>query len=301
LRSLDPTVLAKIGALRLRARTIVEGALTGLHRSPHHGSSIEFAQHKEYSPGDEIRHIDWKAVAKSDRYYVKRYEDETELSAHLVIDTSGSMSYRDRTASKLEYAVFLAAALAYLLIRQQDRVGLHTTGPTPIYVPPRARTTHLHDLLATLDRLLEGGGAGETRVAATLDRVGELVRRRRSLVILFSDLFDAQPVTPLLRRLRAQGHDVVVFQLLDRDELELPFEGITLFQSLEDDRRLLADPRAVRTPYLRELHDFLDRVRRDCTEGGVEHHLIATDRPLERTLLDFLSARAVRHGRRGEL
>jgi uncharacterized protein (DUF58 family) len=291
---LDPVALAKVGSLALRARTIVEGALAGLHRSPHHGSSVEFAEHKEYSPGDEIKHIDWKAYGKFDRYYVKRFEEETELTAHLVLDRSGSMTYKGKGLGKLEYAAHLAAALAYLLIRQQDRVGLYAFGgnAAPMWVPARARTSHLADLHGQLEKVLAGAGAGPTGLPAALDRVAEQAQRRRSLICVLSDLFDPTPDTlTMLRRLRAQRHDVAVFQILDRDELDLPFEGLTQFESLEDDRRLLADPRAVRDEYLRELQAFLQRTREGCAAGDVELHLVPTDQPLERTLLDFLVAR----------
>ena len=264
---LDPVALSRLGTLQLKARTVVEGALTGLHRSPHHGSSVEFAEHKEYSPGDEIRHIDWKAYGKFDRYYVKRFEQETELSAYLVLDCSGSMAYRGAGVSKLEYAAFLAAALSYLLIRQQDRVGLLAFGG-------------------------EEGGRGAISVAAALDRVAELARRRKSLVLVLSDLFDPSPeVVTLLRRLRVMRHDVSVFHILDDHELELPFQGVTLFESLEDDRRLIADPRSIRSAYLRELDAFLKLIRQGLFEGDVEYQLVRTSQPLERTLLDFLVPR----------
>lgn len=295
---LDPVALSRLGTLSLKARTIVEGALTGLHRSPHHGSSVEFAEHKEYSPGDEIRHIDWKAYGKFDRYYVKRFEEETELTAYLLLDRSGSMSYRGAGLAKLEYGAYLAAALAHLLIRQQDRVGLLAFGGETTWVPPRARSTHLHDLLGAVEKIVGDGGRGETGLVAALDRIAETARRRRSLVVVISDLFDHSPEVPkLLRRLRVQRHDVVVFQLLDRHELELPFEGLTMFQSLEDARKILVDPGAIRAAYLEELNAFLARTRLACTEGNVEYHLTPTDRPLERTLLDFLGARSGRRTR----
>ena len=304
MRFLDPVALAKVGTFPLRARTIVEGALSGLHRSPHHGSSVEFAEHKEYSPGDEIKHIDWKAYGKFDRYYVKRFEEETELTAYLVLDRSGSMTYKGDGLAKLEYAAYLVAALAYLLIKQQDRVGLYAFGggEPPLNVPPRARSTHLHDLYGQLERVVDSAAArparqpsagGPTGLAAALDHIAETARRRRSLVMVISDMFDASSEVPmLLRRLRAQRHDVSVFQTLDRHELELPFEGLTLFESMEDDRRILADPRAVRDEYLRELRAFLARTAAACKSGDVEHHLVPTDQPLEQTLVSFLTARA---------
>jgi uncharacterized protein (DUF58 family) len=296
MRYLDPVALSRLGTLTLKARTVVEGALSGLHRSPHHGSSVEFAEHKEYSPGDEIRHIDWKAYGKFDRYYVKRFEEETELTCYLLLDCSGSMSYRGAGLSKLEYGAYLCASLGYLLNRQQDRVGLLGFGGEEVYyLPPRQRANHLHDLLRAIEDLVAAGGKGTTRIGGVLERVTELARRRRSLIILVSDLFDPAPELPqLLRRLRVQRHDVAVIQLLDADELELPFEGLTLFESLEDDRRLLADPRSVRSAYLRELNLFLGRIRRELAEGDVEHLLVPTAQPVERTLLDFLRARGRR-------
>jgi uncharacterized protein (DUF58 family) len=299
MRFLDPVALSRLGTLSLKARTVVEGALSGLHRSPHHGSSVEFAEHKEYSPGDEIKHIDWKAFGKFDRYYVKRFEEETELTAYLLLDRSGSMSYKGDGISKLEYAAYLTAALAYVLNRQQDRVGLLAFGGgAETYVPPRSRSNHLHDILRAVEMVVDEGGRGETSIAAALERVTELARRRRGLILLVSDLLDPSPdVAGILRRLRAARHDVSVIQVLDRHELELPFEGVTLFESLEDERRLIADPRSIRGAYLKELGAFLERTRRTLAEGDVEHALVPTSQPLERTLLDFMTSRAGRRPR----
>jgi uncharacterized protein (DUF58 family) len=300
LKFLDPVALSRLGTLTLKARTVVEGALSGLHRSPHHGSSVEFAEHKEYSPGDELRHIDWKAYGKFDRYYVKRFEEETELTCYLLLDRSGSMAYRGPGLSKLEYGAYLCAALAYLLNKQQDRVGLYAFGGVEEHVvPPRQRSNHLHDLLRAIEEVVATGGRGATAIGGALERVSELARRRRSLIVLVSDLFDPSPELPrLLRQLRVQRHDVAVLQVLDPDELELPFEGITLFESLEDERKLLADPRSIRGAYLEELEAFLGRIRRELAEGDVEHFLVSTAQPLERTLLDFLTARTRRRQRR---
>ena len=290
---LDPVAIAKLSTMPRKARVIVEGALSGLHRARLHGSSVEFAEHKEYSPGDEIRHIDWKAYGKLDRYYVKQFEQESELTAYLILDATGSMSYRGDGLAKLEYASYLIGALAYLLIRQRDKVGsIVFGGGEPSYVPPRARTSHLHDLLAVLERVNAAGASGSEPIAPVLERVAELARRRRSLIVLASDLFDPSPDTlQVLRRLRARQHDVVLFQTLDPHELGLPFKGLTVFESLEDDRRMLVDPGAIRGKYRRELHRFLARVRRECVSGGVEHHLVSTAQPLERTLIDFMTLR----------
>lgn len=287
---LEPAAVSALGDLKLRARTIVEGALSGMHRSPHHGAAIEFAEHKEYSPGDEIRHIDWKAYGKFDKYYVKRYEEETELRALLVLDCSASMGYAGRGGvSKLTYATWLAAALAWLLLRQQDQAGLvafsDRVGP---FVPPRGRAGHLADLLSALERLSAGG---RTDLPRAIDYLSGAARRR-SLVLLLSDLLDdGERVVPLLRGLRARRHDVVVFHVLDGDELRLPFEGPTRFEGLEAEVSLLADPGAVRAGYLEAIGRFLDTVRRGCLEGDIGYQLVDTARPPSEVLLSFLRGR----------
>jgi uncharacterized protein (DUF58 family) len=291
---LDPVALSRLGTLVFKARTVVEGALSGLHKSPLHGASVEFAEHKEYSPGDEIRHIDWKALARFDRYYVKKFEQETELTAYLLVDRSGSMSYKGDGLAKLEYAAYLAAALTYLFIRQQDKVGLLAFGGgDETYVPPRARANHLHDVLGAIDQMVTRGGQGDTGLLGAIDRVAELAGHRRSLILVVSDFFDPEvdKVVAALRRLRVQRHDVTAIQLLDDDERDLPFEGLTMFESLEDERKLLADPRAIRAMYLEELEAFLTKVRAGCREGDVGHLLVSTKQPLERTLVDLVTTR----------
>jgi len=296
---LDPVTVTRLETLPVRARVIVEGALSGLHRARLHGSSVEFAEHKEYSPGDEIRHIDWKVYGRADRFYVKQFEQESELSCFLALDASGSMEYgpEKEALSKVGYAAHLLAALAYLMIRQRDKVGLLVFGDDALdrYVPPRARPAHLHDLLAVLEEVTRVGGRGSEPTYAALDRLGELTRKRRSLVIIASDMFEPEGrALGVLRRLRARGHDVALFQILHPHELDLPFEGLTLFEGLEDRRELLVDPAAIRRQYKRRMAAFLDKVRAECVRGGVEHHLVATSRPLEQALLDFLVQRAGR-------
>lgn len=284
---LDPVALSRLSNLELRARAVVEGALSGLHRSPHHGSSVEFAEHKEYAPGDEIKHIDWKAYGKFDKYYVKRFEEETELRAYLLLDCSASMAYAGAGVSKLDYARMLAASLAYLLLRQQDQVGMIAFGERLRgYLPPRARSGHLRDLLTALDGV---EAAGRTDLPRALAYLSEVVQRR-SLIVLFSDLLGTdEQVRHLLRGLRARQHDVVVFHLLDKDELTLPFEGTTVFESMEDERKLLADPGAVRKAYLKELHRFVDEYRVGLAEGDVEYHLVDTGRAPADVLIEFLT------------
>jgi uncharacterized protein (DUF58 family) len=291
---LDPTTIARLGALPIRARVIVEGAMSGLHRAKLHGASVEFAEHKEYSPGDEIRHIDWKAYGKVDRYYVKQFEQESQLTVHLVLDASASMEFAGAGLKKLDYAATTLAALAYLVIKQQDKVGLSVFGDGAVaaQVPPRGKSSHLHDVLAVLDKVIERGGHGDDSPTAALERIAEQARRKRTLIIFASDLFDPDDrALPLLRSLRAQRHDVVVLHVLDPHERTLPYEGLTVFEALESDHKVLANPGAIRREYLARMEAFLTRARTACAEGGIDYHLVSTERPIESTLLDILSGR----------
>jgi uncharacterized protein (DUF58 family) len=292
---IDPAQLARLGSLPIKARVIVEGALSGLHRANVHGASVEFAEHKEYSPGDELRHVDWKAYAKLDRIYVKQFEQESQLTIYLVLDASASMTFAGGGLSKLEYGGLSLAALAYLAIQQQDKVGLITSGDRKIetYVPPRARTNHLHDLLGVLDTVMARGGAGDEAPADALIRIAELSRRRRALIVLASDLFDPDDRTlAALAQLRAQRHDVSVLHVLAPHELEFPYDGLTQFESLENDHKLLVNPSAVKREYHARMGEFLARCRGMLASAGVDYHQVSTDRALERTLLDLLVARS---------
>jgi len=294
---LDPTTIARLGAMPIRARVIVEGALSGLHRASLHGASVEFAEHKEYSPGDEIRHIDWKAYGKLDRYYVKQFEQESQLTVWLVLDASGSMEFAGGGLQKLEYAATALAALAYLVIQQSDKVGLRVFGGASVetLVPPRGKGTHLHDLLRVLDEVIARapGHQGDASPAEALERIAETARRQRALVVLASDLFDPDDrALTALRRLRAQKHDVAVLHVIDPHERTLPYEGLTLFEALESDHRMLANPSAIRREYLQRMEAFLARVAASCSEGGIDYHLVSTATPIEQTLLNLISARA---------
>ena len=292
--SIDPTQLARLGNLPIKARVIVQGALSGMHRASLHGSSVEFAEHKEYSPGDEMRHIDWKAYAKVDRYYVKRYEQESQLTIYLVLDGSASMAFAGDGISKIEYAGLTLAALAYLAIQQQDKVGLVATGDRAIetIVPPRARSTHLHDLLAVLDTVMVRGGKGDESPASALRRIAELTRRRRALIVVASDLFDAEDETlAMLAQLRAQRHDVSVLHVLDPHETSFPYDGLTQFEALESTNKMLVNPIAIKRDYLARMDAFLAKCRGTLAAGGVDYHFTTTDRPLEETLLQLLIAR----------
>jgi uncharacterized protein (DUF58 family) len=294
-RGLDPAALARLGSLPIKARVIVEGALSGLHRATVHGSSVEFAEHKEYSPGDELRHVDWKAYAKVDRYYVKQFEQESQLTVFLVLDASASMAFSGGGISKLEYAGLSLAAIAYLVIQQQDKVGLVACGDRAIetLVPPRGRTTHLHDLLSVLDQLMTRGAIGDESPAAALARIAELTRRRRALVILASDLFDvADETLTLLAGLRAQRHDVSVLHILDPHERTFPYDGLTQFDALESTHKMLVNPAVIRRDYLDRMTAFLAKCQGVLAGAGVDYHLTSTDRPLDQTLLELLVARS---------
>ena len=288
---LDPKLLAKLGTTQLRARAVVEGVLSGLHRSPHQGQSVEFAEHKEYAPGDELRHIDWKAYGKVDRYYVKQFEHETNLRAFFVIDASGSMNYRgpEGILTKLEYAAVIAASLSYLLVRQQDAVGLAIARGKEIrYLPPRAAMGHFPAILHHLEELQ---GEGTTDLAAAAEQVAEKARRRAAVFVL-SDLFDFSPgALKRLTDLRRMKNEVSVFHLLDPWELEFPFEDSTRFLDMEGGGELEVDPRAIRDSYLEEIGALCDRSKRACMDADVEYELVRTDAPLDRLLLRFLARR----------
>jgi uncharacterized protein (DUF58 family) len=288
---LDPVVLARLATLHLRVRAITEGVLTGLHKSPHHGQSVEFAEHKEYAPGDDVRRIDWKAYGKFDKYYVKQFEQETNLRAFLVVDGSGSMGYRGvpERLSKLEYASALAASLAYLLVRQGDAAGLVVVADRVVKtIPARAAASHLP---AIVDTLAAVAPFGPTRLAAAVDHVLENAPRRSS-VLVFSDLFDVEEkVLKQLALLRRHKHEVTLFHVLDPHELDFPFEDPTLFLSMEDAREVEANGRDVRRGYLEVLRRWLEGVRRSAAEADLEHVVCRSDRPLDEILLPFLARR----------
>lgn len=291
---LDPTAIAKLESLAVKARVIVEGALTGLHRAKLRGSSVEFAEHKEYSQGDEIRHIDWKVLGKADRYYIKQFEQESELTCYLVLDASGSMNYRGKGLSKREYASHLVAGLAYLLVHQGDRVGLSIFGDKKLdrYIPARARANHLRTLLGILEKVAGEKQQGDEAASVALARVAELARHRRGLVILVSDLLETDgSAIDVMRHLRARGHDTVLFHILDRDEVEFPFDELTIFDSLESETKLLVDPASIRRIYRKRMKDFLDRTKTECRESGVEYHFVTSDQPFELALMRFLADR----------
>lgn len=291
-RVFDPTELARFGGLALVARRVVEGFLTGVHRSPFKGFSIEFAEHRQYYPGDEIRRIDWRAYGKTDRYYVKEYEDETNLKAVIVVDASGSMGYRGKAQlSKFEYAQQVAASLAYLLLGQLDAVGLltHDTQPRG-YIPPKTSSKHLLTLLRQLEGTKTGG---ETSLGAVWDQIAGHHLKRRGLVILLSDCFDEiGPLTRALRHMRFGNHEVILFQVLAPDELTFPFSNPTKFKSLETaGYELTVDARRLREEYLRNFEAYRAELRRVVEDLHIDYRMLRTDEPVDRALGAYLARR----------
>lgn len=294
---LQPEVLAKLKGLDLKARLIVEGYVSGLHRSPYHGFSVEFAEHREYVAGDDLRYVDWKVFGKSDRFYLKQFEEETNFACHLLVDTSQSMQYRSEQApvSKLEYARYVAAALGYLVVHQQDAIGLATFDRQISHlVRPLSTPSHLRQVLHVLE---ETPASGETSLGPILHDLAERIRKR-GLVILLSDLFDDVGSLMLgLKHFRHRRHDVSIMHVIDPAEQDFPFDEPTLFKGLENLPEQMTDPRALKKGYQREFEAFLREVRHGCTDLKMDYVLLRTDQPLDVALRAFLTRRMLRAGR----
>ena len=293
-RYLDPKVLDRIEGLDLKARLIVEGYISGLHKSPFRGFSVEFAEHREYVPGDDIRFLDWKVFGRSDRLYIKRYEDETNLEATLVVDVSASMTYQGTTVahSKLDYARWAAAALAYLITQQQDAVGLSLFDDVVRkHLPTGNNPLHLKSVIGALDQATPTGTTG---VSKALKEVGESLKRR-GLVLLFSDLIaDAHDVALGLKQIRNRGHEMILFHVLDHDETTFPFERLTRFVGLEGSEDVVADPDALRRAYLEEVEGFQRQVRHACHANRIDYVPLDTSESLGTTLSAYLARRDAR-------
>jgi uncharacterized protein (DUF58 family) len=287
---LSPKDLQKISNLQVLARQVVEGFCSGLHRSPHKGFSVEFKQHRQYVAGDEIRHIDWRVFGRSDRFYIREYEEETNLRATLLLDLSGSMDYGSDGFNKYHYATRLAACLAYLMLGQQDSVGL-VTFDTKVrrYIPPRSRVSHLRVLL---DELEKGRPGGETELGRVFhDMVPNL--HRRGLLVIISDLFgDVPSLLKALAHFRHAHHEILIFQIWDRDELEFPFKSWTQFESLETSGvKHLLDPAMLRQAYLANLEKFRSELTRGCRRHKIDLASFATDQPYAEALAVYLNRR----------
>ncbi len=289
LKYFDPEVLQKISPLELVAREVVEGLRVGMHKSPLRGFSTEFAHHRPYVPGDEIRHVDWRVYGRTERYYVKLYEAETNFDANLLVDTSASMRYGSGAVTKLEYAKFMAASLAYLIVGQRDSVGLALfDSELRRYIEPSSTM----GIIRTIDdELTNAESQPRTDIAALLH---EFARRlpRRGFVMLFSDLFDhTEEFIKGLDHLRFRGHNVTVFHLLDPDELEFPFTGTCRFVGLENEGEIMTQPKRVREAYLKELDKFLRQIKTACEAGHVDYVLVDVSRPLDEVLAAYLLGR----------
>jgi uncharacterized protein (DUF58 family) len=289
----DPDTIAQISDLALRSRRLVEGAISGQHRSPFHGFNIEFSQYREYTPGDDLRRLDWRVFARTDRHYIKQYEEESNVRVTFVVDASASMNYRGSGAlTKFDYAATLVVSLTMLLTRQQDPVGLVLFDEKPgTILPPKATQAQVMVMSDLLERCVP---ARKTELGGLLRSLTDQIRRR-SLLVIVSDLFtDLDALYDGLNRLRFLGHEVLLLQVLDRDELELPFDGPTIFHDIEGEEELFAEPWAFRRSYQQAMTDFLDGVRRECGSRGYDHVRFLTDEPLATSLSVFLHSREER-------
>ena len=295
MRFFDPSILRRLENIELVARLLVEGMYASRHRSPYYGYSVEFVDFREYSPGDDPRLIDWKVLARTERYFVKRFEMESNMDVTCLLDVSASMGYQSKDRSrltKLEYASFLAASLGYVVTRQQDAPGLITFGEDiRDFIPPRQGQRHFYSLLSRLEEI-EAGGA--TNIEQMLASVAQRLRRR-GIIILISDCYgDTRPVVDGIGHLRARGHDVIVFQILDHDELTFPFSALTSFQDMETGTQLMTDPVRQRRVYMERLGGFLNAISTGCNACGADYRQVDTIKPIELVLREYLLFRRQR-------
>ena len=286
---LHPEVAAKLGNMSLRARLVVEGYIIGLHKSPYHGFSVEFAEHRAYGPGDEIRHIDWKLYGKTDRYYVKQYEEETNLRSHLILDISKSMTYRSKNISKLEYASYLTAALSYLMLNQKDGIGLILFDKKiQSFIPPRSTSSHLNTIFSQLDQINPGE---DTQLGNVLHEMADRIKKR-GLVILISDLFDDfDAIIGGLKHFRYNKQEVIVFHILDRQELNFNFNTRTRFKDMETGELVTTEPWQIRNSYKDLMLKFQDKYRKQCRKRLIDYIPLFTDHDLDIALSQYLRKR----------
>jgi len=286
---LKPEVVSKLANMELRARLVVEGFITGLHRSPYHGFSVEFAEHRQYMPGDEIKHVDWKVYGKTDRFYVKEFEEETNLKAYILLDASGSMGYSSNRITKLEYSSYLAAALTYLMLKQRDSVGLVIFDEKiRKFIPPRSVFSYLHVILRELERVKSGA---LTNVSATFHQLAERIKRR-GLIIVLSDLFD-EPSRVLagLKHFRHKKHEVIVFHILDPMERSFAFGDEAVFKDLETGDEIDTQPWHIRRDYQRQVEEFLRTYKRECLQNRIDYVLMDTSQDFDTALFEYLGKR----------
>ncbi|MBN2090451.1 DUF58 domain-containing protein [candidate division KSB1 bacterium] len=286
---LKPEVISRLGNMELRARLVVEGFITGLHRSPYHGFSVEFAEHRQYMPGDEIKRVDWKVYGKTNRFYVKQFEEETNLKAYILLDSSASMGYKSDKISKFEYGCYFSAALSYLMIKQRDAVGLLTFDEKiRNYLPPRSIKSYLFQILQQLENTKTGA---QTNISQILHEMAERIKRR-GLIILISDLFD-EPATVLsgLKHFRHRNHDVILFHLLDPMERTFNFKKDAIFVDLETDEEISTQPWHIAREYQGKMDDFIKTYKNGCLENNIEYVLLDTSMPFDKALFQYLVKR----------
>ncbi len=289
-RYLDPKELSKISRLEIRARLMVEGFISGLHNSPYHGASVEFAEHREYVPGDDVRDVDWKVYGRTDRYYIKQYEEETNLRTQILLDASESMDFGSHAMTKLDYARTLAAALAFLIVKQRDAAGAFVFDKDiRATVPLSSNPSHLRNLVGVLSA---EPGQDATDLGQVLSRIGDRVTRK-SLLVIISDLFDdVERIGYGLRRLRHDHHDIMLFHIMDPQEIHFPFQRMTLFEGLEEYPDLLVNPNSLRDAYLAEVATFLKRIKKGCRNNLIDYVLVDTSQRFEVVLTQFLARRS---------
>ena len=288
---LSPSVVKKIDNLYLRAKLVVEGFIIGLHKSPYHGFSVEFSEHRPYGFGDEIRHIDWKLLAKTDKLFIKQFEEETNLKSYIILDKSSSMSYgSNNNMIKFDYAKTLSASLAYLMIKQQDAVGLATFDKEIIdYIPPKSKTSHLNYLLNVLH---SSKVKGDTKISPILHSLAESIKKR-GLIILISDLLDnPNEIINGLRHFRHKGHDVIIFHILDDNEINFNFSGVTNFIDSEDGSNIKTDPRQIKKEYMKAVSEFCGTYKKECSQNNIDYLKVNTSETLEKSLIDYLIKRS---------
>ena len=286
---LTPDIISRLNNLSLKARFVVEGFIVGLHKSPYHGFSVEFSEHRAYGAGDEIRHVDWKLWGKTDRFFIKQFEEETNLKSYLLVDQSLSMTYKSKNTTKLEYAQILAASLGYLMLKQQDAVGLTLFDDRiRVNIPARSKRSHLNIILSQMQNIIAGP---ETTIAPVLHKTAEAIKKR-GLIILISDLFDdPDKVLSGLQHFRYKGHEVIVFHVLDPQELTLDFTQRTRFRDMESGEEIVTDPWHIQSDYQKSMEQFCDYIKSNCRQKNIDYVQLSTDLPLDMALSEYLIKR----------
>ena len=288
-RKIDRSTVSRLSRLGLRARLAVEGLYSGIHKSPYHGFNVEFSEYREYSPGDDLRYLDWRVLARSDRLFIKQFEAETNLNCYLLLDCSGSMDFTTNSQTRLDYGASLAAALSLLMLRQGDHVGLVTfDNAVRHFIPPRGNASHFGSIVEALEYVKSGK---DTDISSVLHEIAERVRRR-SMVIIISDFFDdVERILKGLQHFRYRHHEVIVLHLLDDAELDFSYERITMFEGMERGEQIIVDPRIMAQGYRLRFEEYLQSLRRGCREKNIDYQRMMLSEPYERTLTAYLTRR----------